>query len=165
MYFLKTPVLIMFLSLILISGCSRNEMNITDVFRSDIHADGTKLFTFSVIFVRNAASEKPADDDRGKDKKRKKNKQGKGRDNKNSTDNKSKKQPSEKKSKQQDKMTSELESRLAETLADNNYCRAGFFELERSFSKSIFTIKGECNESATTADRDNFPQKKQVDKR
>jgi hypothetical protein len=165
MFFLKTPTLILLLSLLLISGCSSNEMNIIEVFHSDIQADDTKLFTFSIIVVRNSASEKPAGEGRSMDTKRKKNRQGKGRGNKNSTDNKSSKQPSEKKEKQQDKITNELESRLAETLADNNYCRAGFFELERSISKTIFAIKGECNESATGADRDNFPQTKQVGKR
>ena len=138
------------------TGCSSNEVKITEVFRSDIRADDTKLFTFSIIFVRNAKSELPKDHDENFGKNQKRSKQGKGRGKRNDTDNNPKMQRSDKKQKRQDKMAHEFKSRLAEKLEENSYCRKGYFELERSLNKTIYTIRGECNESATAADRKSF---------
>ena len=89
-------------------------------------------------------------------KNQKRSKQGKGRGKRNDTDNNPKMQRSDKKQKRQDKMAHELKSRLAEKLEENSYCRKGYFELERSLNKTIYTIRGECNESATAADRKSF---------
>ncbi|PKG81395.1 hypothetical protein CXF85_18155 [Colwellia sp. 75C3] len=156
MIFFKSTFCVLLLSLFVITGCSSNEVKITEVFRSDIRADNAKLFTFSIIFVRNAEPELPKGHDGNIDNKQKRSKQGKGRGKRNNTDNNPKVQRSDTKQKRQDKMARELESRLAEKLEDNSYCRKGYFELERSLNKTIYTIRGECNESATAADRKNF---------
>ena len=54
------------------------------------------------------------------------------------------------------KLSYEEAKELREKLEENGYCRKGFFELNRTLNKSIYTIHGECNESATAADRKNF---------
>ncbi len=158
MLLFRTTFVVILLSLLLIAGCSsKHDIKVTEVFRSQIGSDDAKLFTFSIIFVGNPASKIAANDDKNLAEKPTKSRQNKGRGKKNNTDNNPKKQRSDKKEKRQDRMNSELERRLAEKLADNNYCRKGFFELERSLNKTIFTIRGECNDSATAADRQNFP--------
>lgn len=159
MVLLKTILFVMLLGLLLIAGCSsKNNIKVTEVFRSQIRSDDAKLFTFSMIFIESPESKIAANDDKNLADKPTKSRQNKGRGKKNNTDNNPKKQRSDKKETRQDKLNSELERRLAEKLADNNYCRKGFFELERRLNKTIFTIRGECNDSATAADRKNFPE-------
>ena len=46
-----------------------------------------------------------------------------------------------------------LESKLLE----NQFCREGHWILDKSFIPANTFIRGECNESATEADRSNFP--------
>lgn len=167
MMLLKTIFFILLISLFATTGCSSNEVKITEVFRSHIRTDDSKLFTFSIIFFGNSDSKPLGSDNNNLDKQQKRSRQGKGRGNKSNTEKNTEKKPNkqraDKKQSRQDKMMKELEARMAEKLADNSYCRKGFFELERSLNKTIFTIHGECNESATAADRENFPQVKRVD--
>lgn len=47
------------------------------------------------------------------------------------------------------------DQQLTETLAARNYCRTGYIVL----SQTSWKIRGECNETATQADRDAFPNK------
>lgn len=47
------------------------------------------------------------------------------------------------------------DEQLTETLAARNYCRTGYIVL----SQTSWKIRGECNETATQADRDAFPNK------
>lgn len=164
MMFLKAIFVVSLLSLFVITGCSsKNDIQIIEVFRSKIGTNDAKLFIFSIVFVSSAESKSSGINDKNPERKHEQTRQGKNRGKKNNIDNKPNKQQS--KQKQQDEMIDELETRLADKLAENNYCRAGFFELERSLNRTIFTIHGECNESATAADKKNFPQRKHVDKR
>ena len=84
-------------------------------------------------------------------------KKGKGRGNKNG--DKPHNQPSNNKNSLERQLTEELETRLVQRFEDNRYCRKGFFELNRTFNRTIYTIHGECSESATPADRKNFINK------
>ncbi|MFQ2195822.1 hypothetical protein [Aeromonas jandaei] len=47
------------------------------------------------------------------------------------------------------------ENLLTETLATKQYCRQGYIVL----SQTSWKVRGECNETATTADRSAFPNK------
>ncbi|MFM5845082.1 hypothetical protein [Aeromonas sanarellii] len=47
------------------------------------------------------------------------------------------------------------DEQLTETLAARNYCRTGYIVL----SQTSWKIRGECNETATQADRGAFPNK------
>jgi len=170
MMLLKITLLVSLLSLLFITGCSsRSDIKITEVFRSSIATNNAKLFTFSIVFVRSTESKSAEIEERSLEENHKQTRQGKGRGKKSNTENKPTQQHPNKKQQQQQQqqnnMIDELETRLADRLADNNYCRKGFFELKRSLNKTIFTIHGECNESATTADNKNFPQVQHLDVR
>ncbi|MEM0550583.1 MULTISPECIES: hypothetical protein [Aeromonas] len=47
------------------------------------------------------------------------------------------------------------ENLLTQTLASKKYCREGYIVL----SQTSWKVRGECNETATTADRSTFPNK------
>ena len=53
-------------------------------------------------------------------------------------------------------MTVKPEQRLKALLADNNYCREGYVELERRQYSSGISLRGECREAATKQDRRRF---------
>ncbi|MBX2857465.1 MAG: hypothetical protein KTR17_02285 [Cellvibrionaceae bacterium] len=42
-------------------------------------------------------------------------------------------------------------------LMENQFCREGHWIIDKSFIPANTFIRGECNESATTTDRNNFP--------
>lgn len=50
----------------------------------------------------------------------------------------------------------ELEERLAAELLANQFCRDGYLELQRDDSQWPLRLRGECNEGATTEDRQRF---------
>lgn len=52
-----------------------------------------------------------------------------------------------------DRMTEQLEKKLSAT----GFCREGFMETERHYQRPNASIRGECNETATDKDRQNFP--------
>ncbi|TYK65709.1 hypothetical protein [Colwellia echini] len=153
---LKKPLIMLLLSLVAITGCSsKHDMKITEVFRPNILENDAKMFTFSIIFVNPDKSASS-----GKQETPKKDKgEGRGRSGKKKGEGQGKKGGSSKKDNIEDLMAEELEIRLLDKLEDNNYCRTGYFELDRTFNKSIFTLHGECNESATLSDRNKFPSK------
>ena len=47
------------------------------------------------------------------------------------------------------------DAQLTQALAERKYCREGYIVL----SQTSWKIRGECNETATRADRDAFPNK------
>jgi hypothetical protein len=59
-------------------------------------------------------------------------------------------------SKMKAKMQEKATHKLAKKLSESGYCREGYMELESFFERGHVTIKGECNESATTQDREKF---------
>lgn len=52
-----------------------------------------------------------------------------------------------------ERMTEQLEKKLSAT----GFCREGFMETERHLQPPKASIRGECNETATDRDRQNFP--------
>lgn len=49
-----------------------------------------------------------------------------------------------------------IEQRLTLIMERTGYCREGFFELYREQTLSGFSVRGECREDATNADRERF---------
>ncbi|MDO8908602.1 MAG: hypothetical protein Q7W55_08885 [Pseudohongiella sp.] len=52
----------------------------------------------------------------------------------------------------------EVEQRLTLIMQITGYCRNGFFELYREQTFRSFSVRGECREDATDADREQFQQ-------
>ncbi|MBU2099103.1 MAG: hypothetical protein KKD00_10095 [Gammaproteobacteria bacterium] len=52
----------------------------------------------------------------------------------------------------------EVEERLTVIMQTTGYCRSGFFELYREQTFQSFSVRGECREAATEADREQFRQ-------
>lgn len=52
----------------------------------------------------------------------------------------------------------EVEERLTLIMQTTAYCRDGFFELYREQTFESFSVRGECREDATDADRAQFQQ-------
>jgi hypothetical protein len=52
----------------------------------------------------------------------------------------------------------EVESRIELVMLATGYCREGFFELYREQTFQSFSVRGECREEATDADRQQFTQ-------
>lgn len=50
-----------------------------------------------------------------------------------------------------------LVSLLDDELKDSDFCRDGYMELDRSMEPQQTFIKGECTETASASDRENFP--------
>jgi len=50
-----------------------------------------------------------------------------------------------------------LDQQTAELLARNQYCRSGYIVLWREIFGWPLKVRGECNETATAADRESFP--------
>ncbi|PJG58231.1 hypothetical protein [Aeromonas cavernicola] len=55
----------------------------------------------------------------------------------------------------QEQREARQETLLTRTLAIKQYCREGYIVL----SQSSWKVRGECNETATSADRDRFPNR------
>lgn len=65
-------------------------------------------------------------------------------------------QPSRQRSDQSEQIKRRLVALLNEKLESNGYCRQGYFELDFSYLSGYAQLRGECNESATAEDRDNW---------
>ncbi|MDP3518933.1 MAG: hypothetical protein Q8S94_17390 [Pseudohongiella sp.] len=52
----------------------------------------------------------------------------------------------------------DVEERLTLIMQTTGYCRNGFFELYREQTFESFSVRGECREDATDADREQFQQ-------
>lgn len=55
-----------------------------------------------------------------------------------------------------DKMLKQAHEALALTLAETGYCREGYMTLEEKTDRGQLAIRGECTETATEADREEF---------
>ncbi|MGB3610994.1 MAG: hypothetical protein WA987_11515 [Cellvibrio sp.] len=53
-----------------------------------------------------------------------------------------------------------LQQNAAYVVKQMDYCREGYIELDRSLSRYHLWLKGECKESATSADRERFEGQK-----
>lgn len=54
------------------------------------------------------------------------------------------------------KTLDQLYARLEDRLADTQYCREGFIEIDTYEAQQRFYLLGECNESATEQDKQDF---------
>jgi len=61
------------------------------------------------------------------------------------------------KSSRQAQLNEQLEKMLVQELNQTGFCQGGYMELERSTKPPDVLIRGECDETATSLDRANFP--------
>ncbi len=135
-------------------GCSSHSSSqVTEFFSTTIMEDDSKRFYFSLIISNQTEankSEGQKQSQRSKGGVGKGSGSRKGRNSKSQTDQQPVQQP------KVNKRVFELEERLINKLALNNYCRTGYMELERNIGKALMSIRGECHESATEEDRQHF---------
>jgi hypothetical protein len=139
----------------LVSSCSsRDKLEFQEFFRTEIRADDSKIFTFTLITKheekeRSSKSDKPERSKKGGGKKSSNKRNGGqqgGKMNRSETN----------KSEYQAKLANILKEQLILRLENNQYCRDGYIKLNTSLSNSMSSIRGECHESATAIDRKRF---------
>lgn len=157
--------LLLFTAIVACSSVTKSEMR--HFFHTKILDDDSKRFTFTVILMQyNYAANQgnqpanKAEPERGKGPQG-----GKPNGGKNGAPDHGKPMndptslsniSSSTQSNNNDKMYTLFQQLLEEQLHETKYCRRGYMELERSFSGAIFTLRGECHESATKRDRNKF---------
>jgi hypothetical protein len=152
--YLSAPLLF---SLFTLSACSSKiEPKSHAFFRTEIRDDNSKEFTFSVVFSRskdeasngmkNASNTQRPDKRRGS---------GKGRGNRSQDDSTAAKSTTKTSSKTE-KLQTIFQQHLDLKMKETKYCKAGYLTLEKSFVGAIYSLRGECNESATKEDRNQL---------
>ncbi|MGL1956169.1 MAG: hypothetical protein OCD00_02460 [Colwellia sp.] len=150
------------LFLLLVASCSSlNEPEFDDFFRTEIRADHSKIFNFSLVMVKgdyrdNNHSDTPKQRKGGGKDHRPGNDKGMGKGENKQVGNMPTNSQSRKKS-NINQINEQLTERLAIALEENNYCRKGYIELERNIGHRFLSLRGECHESATKKDRKQFP--------
>jgi len=145
--------------LLLLSACSNtSEPKTEGFFHTEIRDDNSKEFTFSLVFSRskeeasrgmkNASTSQRPDKGKGS---------GKGRGNR-SHEASSTTKPNSKSSSKADKMQGIFQQHLDLKMQETKYCRTGYLILEQSFIGAVYSLRGECNESATEEDRKKSKQ-------
>lgn len=124
--------------LVLSSACASKQQSPEPVpsFSTEITADGIKFFTYAL--------RQPERIERAISRRNLQSAQGSGR----------AQNPSRKQRKRDKEM---LEERLETLLAQNGYCRDGYFVLDQYVGPSEATLRGECKEGANPMDRALFP--------
>lgn len=149
----KQFIFLFTLSLLMLSACSSTKQSqMEEFFKTKIHADGSKRFTFSLVILQTQNHNKEKSQQRP-------NKPSKSNGNrkKGQNDSRNNKQGSlDKENSKLSKMTELFEERLQKYMANKQYCREGYITLETSFSGAIYTLRGECQESATDEDKRRF---------
>jgi len=140
-------------ALLTLTACSSKEKpRLEEFFRTEIREDGSKMFAFSLILARDTDGERQKNTTSPQPVKREgrrgKGGRGQGTNPKLNSDNTA--------SKGQEKLAELFQQRLDIRLETSRYCREGYMELEKSFVGAIYTLRGECNESATEQDRKHF---------
>ncbi len=130
-------------SLAVLAGCSNQRPDRPPpnaLFITDITADGSKMFEYQLLGRSDQGKQgggqgrrPPPDGGQRGDSSR----QGKGGGN-------------------DDRREAMLDRSLEEKLAETGYCREGYLVLERSTLRGSMTLRGECKEAATDADRESF---------
>ncbi len=139
------------ISALTLSGCSSNSPKRqggmpTEVFVTHIKPDASKIFNYSLIKKMPNQGQGQMGKGRGK---------GGGMHGGGGGGMKGGGKPNM--SQMKDKMQEKAHKKLNQKLAQTGYCREGYMELESYFERGLVTIKGECNESATTEDIKTFP--------
>lgn len=131
---------------------------LTDSFQTEIKSDGMKLFTYSIETIdrhRNQQQRRAMNDDRQQsptgmpDRQRTRQPQ-------DNMGNQQINRSSRRSDSENKQMTQELEFGLKKTLEANQYCRDGYYELERLVLNDRAELRGECHEGATDKDIQRF---------
>ena len=132
-------------------GCaSQQDSKVRERFITEIRADDSKMFVFTLNLAKSAEAGKPQQ--------RKTTRENKGKVRGNKPD-KGTKATGRSKDK---RLSGIFMQRLELALDQNDYCRNGYIELARYATKGSMSLRGECNESATGKDRKNFPNKANI---
>lgn len=147
----NTSLLVSAVSLFILASCSNSfDIKTTEIFKTNILDDDAKMFTYTVIFANHTTTQSKNNSQDAKGKKPKGDKKGR------QPSNRREKGDTDGKAKLEAYMLESLEVGLLEKLDDSGYCRKGYFELERILNKTIYTIKGECSESASSEDKKRY---------
>ena len=158
---LRFNLLLLLLSLCLIACSSKPEYDKGEPnqFSTDIHSDGSKHFTLSMT----DATEKPKGE-RGENKRSGKRgegeRSGKGRGGRGQSgqkrDEKQESLPEYAEYISDDEKRESIITLLEEKIAETGYCRLGYIELDFSQMPEITEIRGECVESASDQDKQQW---------
>ncbi|NIB40005.1 hypothetical protein HBA55_10430 [Pseudomaricurvus alkylphenolicus] len=123
---------------LMLSACSSNDTklhkSLRETFDTEITANGSKMFTFELTTKRPSG---PRETPRVK------------------TERNGDKPRSSGLSKK--KLKSHLHNRLDQKLVENGYCREGYLVLDSFVARGHASLRGECRETATSGDREKFP--------
>ena len=159
MSFNFSSLILFILFAIALIGCSSHSApKISEYFSTEIMADNSKRFYFSLI-ISHQYDEENNNQMRQKQSKRGKGGSGRGSGTRKGDNGNGQTKQSTAKSTKTNSMELELEERLINQLALNSYCRTGYMELERNIGRALMSIRGECHESATEGDRQRFIQR------
>jgi hypothetical protein len=125
---------------IVLGGCAtkqKPQIEEKELFATNIKADDSKLFSFSITAASSKNSGKRGEGKPG------------GR-----PEGKSKNKPDSAEVYQ--KNLYELYTKLEYKLAESRYCREGYIEIDTYQADGRMHILGECNDSATPEDRERF---------
>jgi len=150
-------VLLLTTSFILASCSSTKIPDMKEYFKPDIREDESKMFTFTIITSRPNAQEERSNKPSRSNKQRKGgNEKGAERGGSNKKERGQQNAAKSMSNNQKDKLMDVFQQRLDNRIEVSQYCREGYFVLEKDFSGVIYTVRGECNESATARDRENL---------
>lgn len=143
--------------LLLLSACTNtSEPKTEGFFHTEIRDDNSKEFTFSLIFSRSEKEVSKGMKDTAPAQKRDRGKgSGKGKGSR-SQDVSSATKSNTKRSSKTKQLMGIFEQHLDLKMQETKYCRTGYLTLEKSFVGAIYSLRGECNESATEADRNQL---------
>ncbi|WP_281559818.1 hypothetical protein [Thalassomonas sp. RHCl1] len=131
----------------LLSACSsRQDKPVEEIFVTQIRADNSKMFAFTLRAEQASRGDKTRDKMAGG----KQGKRGKGT-GRNKGAGKGERQERE------HPLANVIQQKLEQKLDQSQYCTSGYLELERYATREGMTVRGECNESATADDRLRFP--------
>ncbi len=146
----------MFTFLITLPACSNTKEPKTEsFFHTQIRDDSSKEFTFSLIFSRN--EKEVGKETQGSSPTQKRDRgngsgKGQGKGSKRGSSSVTAKSNTISASKA-DRMQATFHQYLDLKMQESEYCKTGYLTLERNFIGAIYSLRGECNESATKEDR------------
>ncbi|MCW8863523.1 MAG: hypothetical protein OQK09_00450 [Colwellia sp.] len=146
-----SPLYILFFTMVLSACSSKEQPKIEEFFHTNIRDDNSKEFTFSLL-VSTKQKEARKEGNSSPDSNNRKGRKGKGQRGQNTALAPTAKKQSSK----QDKMKDIFHERLILQMERAQYCREGYITLEESFVGAIYTLRGECHESASKGDRKRF---------
>ena len=132
----------------LLTACTSIPTPINEHFSSHIFANDNKQFTYSLQYPRQSdKSEK----ENGLKQKRPPPGRAEGNDRR-------KQKPQKKANKKQEQaMKTQASAMLDQYFRASGYCREGYWLLDQTIEHQRINLRGECNELATEADRQKFP--------